>query len=350
MRASLLPRIDGAGYRAIPALLATAIALSAQAAEAPLPKLALDPTRTTVSGLSSGAYMAHQVHVAFSDHIGGAALIAGGPYHCAEGSLEIALGRCMTPAAGKEPDTSALVRFAAEQAKAGRIAPLSGLAGDHVLVLHGRADKTVAESLSGTIATFYRGIAASTTKPIELREDIARDFTHTFPTESAGASCTASTTPYVGKCGFDAAGEIFSELYGKPSHPVAAAAGDLRAFDQDAYRDKDVDAFMGSKGYVYVPKACTGKAHCALHIAFHGCSQSVDAVGEAFVRDAGYNRWADAYDVVVLYPQARASMAPLNPKGCWDWWGYSGENYDTRDGAQMRLVERASAALGAPLR
>lgn len=107
---------------------------------------------------------------------------------------------------------------------------------------------------------------------------------------------------------------------------------------------------MGATGYVYVPKACASGKRCALHVAFHGCSQSADVVGDAFVRDAGYNRWADVYNVVVLYPQARASMAPLNPKGCWDWWGYSGEGYDTREGAQMRWLANATAALGTPLR
>ena len=27
-----------------------------------------------------------------------------------------------------------------------------------------------------------------------------------------------------------------------------------------------------------------------------------------------------------------------NPRGCWDWWGYSGAAYHTRDGAQVRAV------------
>ncbi|GAA0711663.1 extracellular catalytic domain type 2 short-chain-length polyhydroxyalkanoate depolymerase [Dokdonella soli] len=337
--------------RHLPLALTFVVALGAHAAEAPLPKLTLDPAHTTVSGLSSGAYMAHQVHLAFSDHVAGAALIAGGPYHCAEGSLQTALATCMTPADGKGPDVAALAQHATAQAKAGKIAPLSGLAGDRVLILHGRADKTVAESLSADTASLYRTLAGTGAKPLQLREDLAREFTHTFPTVEAGAACDVATAPYVGKCGFDAAGAIFTELYGKPPHPVAAkAGGELRTFDQDAYRDPEADALMAAKGYLYVPKACAEAKRCALHIAFHGCQQNVDTVGEAFVRDAGYNRWADVYGVVVLYPQVRASMAPLNPKGCWDWWGYSGDGYDTRDGVQMRWLGRASAALGAPLR
>ena len=74
-----------------------------------------------------------------------------------------------------------------------------------------------------------------------------------------------------------------------------------------------------------------------------------DKVGEAFVRDAGFNRWADVHRVAVLYPQVRSSYLPLNPKACWDWWGYTGEAYDTRDGAQLRWLAAALTALGAPM-
>lgn len=325
---------------------------AANAAEATLPKLQLDPSRTTVSGLSSGAFMAHQLHIAYSDHVAGAALIAGGPYHCAQGSLQTALSSCMTPLASKGPDVAALARHAAEAAKSGAIAPLSGLAGDRVLILHGKADQTVAESLSADTGTLYRTLTAFADPPLALREDLARGFTHTFPTIDAGASCETATAPYVGKCGFDAAAAIFESLYGKPPQAVPAqAGGELRTFAQDALRPDGVDAFLAANGYVYLPRGCAdGTKSCALHIAFHGCQQNADTVGEAFVKDAGYNRWADAYDVVVLYPQARASMAPLNPKGCWDWWGYGGANYDARDGVQLRAVAAMAAALGAPLR
>jgi len=319
---------------------------SAQAADAALPRLKLDPARTTVSGLSSGAYMAHQVHVAFSDHVAGAALIAGGPYHCADGTLETALARCMTPADGKGPDVKALAHYATEAAKGGRIAALSGLSGDKVLVLHGKADKTVGESLSRDIAVLYRELSPK----IVVHEDLDRGFTHTFPTESEGAACDTATAPYVGKCGFDAAGAIFADLYGKPPRAAKEADGELRAFDQEAFRPDGTDVFLGAKGYVYVPKACADGKKCALHIAFHGCQQNADTIGETFVKEAGYNRWADAYGVVVLYPQTRATMAPLNPKGCWDWWGYGGGNYDTRDGGQMRAVAAMAQALGASLR
>ncbi len=336
------------------ALLALALSCAASsalgAAEAALPKLELDPARTTVSGLSSGAYMALQMHLAWSDHILGAALIAGGPWHCAEGSLRTALARCMTPAQGKGPDVAALVAQARQAASAGRIAPLEGLAGDRVLLLHGRADQTVAESLSVDTATLYRALAADTEEPLRLREDLGRDFSHTFPTLEAGAACDSAASPWLGKCGFDAAAEIFRELYGEPPRTVAKADGELRRFDQRSFRPGGADAYLADSGYLYVPEACAKGERCALHIAFHGCQQNADAVGEKFVAEAGYNPHADARGVVVLYPQTRSSMLPLNPKACWDWWGYSGDDYDSRSGVQLQAVADMAAALGAPLR
>jgi hypothetical protein len=61
-----------------------------------------------------------------------------------------------------------------------------------------------------------------------------------------------------------------------------------------------------------------------------------DWVHDDFVRDAGYNRWAAANRIVVFYPQATETTG--NPRACWDFWGYSGEGWRTREGVQMRAV------------
>ena len=35
----------------------------------------------------------------------------------------------------------------------------------------------------------------------------------------------------------------------------------------------------------------------------------------------GYNRMAEANDLIMLYPQAQLSQpVPYNSKGCWDFW------------------------------
>jgi poly(3-hydroxybutyrate) depolymerase len=59
------------------------------------------------------------------------------------------------------------------------------------------------------------------------------------------------------------------------------------------------------------------------------------------VREAGYNRWAESNGLIVLYPQAikRYSPSVFNPRGCWDWWGYTGATYHTQAGPQIRAVK-----------
>lgn len=64
-------------------LLTIALLLTLASASAdPAPALRIDRERITVSGLSSGGHMAHQLHVAYSDLFSGAAIIAGGPFGC----------------------------------------------------------------------------------------------------------------------------------------------------------------------------------------------------------------------------------------------------------------------------
>ena len=95
---------------------------------------------------------------------------------------------------------------------------------------------------------------------------------------------------------------------------------------------------MADEGYAYVPRACETE-RCRVHVAFHGCRQGAETIGERFVREAGYNRWADSNRLIVLYPQAIARYFWIyNPRGCWDWWGYTGTNYATKEGAQIRAV------------
>lgn len=134
------------------------------------------------------------------------------------------------------------------------------------------------------------------------------------------------------------------------SREPIAAAGELLPFAQRAFAAQGRDALLDDTGHLYVVPSCAAGETCGLLIAFHGCEQNVTAVGEALARDAGFNRWADAQGVVVRYPRTRSSYLPLNPKACWDGWGYTGADYDTRDGAQMAWAANAVAAWGLPLR
>ncbi|TAN09653.1 MAG: hypothetical protein EPN37_19035 [Chitinophagaceae bacterium] len=330
------------------ALLASAGSACAKDADSTLPQLKLDPARTAVVGLSSGAYMATQAQMAYPELFPNAALVAGGPYGCAGGKLEVALGSCMkgTPA----PDVGALVTSASRRSAAGEIGALKDLAHAHVYLLHGMDDALVVPAVAEAGAQFYRQLRDGTPglKDMRVHDDGQRAFAHNLPVAGDGDDCDKSVAPYLGHCGFDAAGEIFAQMFGKPVHAATTAKGELRTFDQNALRSDGANAFMADTGYIYLPPACLAGKPCGLMVAFHGCKQNAEAVGEAFVKDAGFNRWADVYDVAVLYPQTRASFAPLNPQACWDWWGYSGADYDSRHGVQLRWLVNAVRALGLP--
>ena len=89
------------------ALLLTITAACAEPAPVPVPRIdpapvsRIDPARITVSGISAGGQMAHQLHIAYSDLFSGAAIIAGGPFGCAQGSVATAFARCIATTGGK---------------------------------------------------------------------------------------------------------------------------------------------------------------------------------------------------------------------------------------------------------
>lgn len=328
--------------------LLLAATLARAAAAPPLPRLKIDASRTAVVGLSSGAYMAGQAQLAYPELFPNAAIVAGGPYGCAGGKLDVALGSCMkgVPA----PDVGALVASAGRRSASGEIGVLKNLAHARVYLLHGKDDALVAPAVAEAGAQFYRQLRNGVPglKGMQVHDDGQRAFAHNLPVVAGGDDCGKSVAPYLGHCGFDAAGEIFAQMFGKPPRAAGSAQGELRRFDQDALRPGGADAFLADTGYVYLPPACLAGKPCGVVVAFHGCRQNAAAVGEAFVEDAGFNRWADVYAVAVLYPQTRASFAPLNPQACWDWWGYSGADYDSRHGVQLRWLVNAVRALGMP--
>jgi poly(3-hydroxybutyrate) depolymerase len=309
----------------------------------PLPRFDIDPARVGVAGLSSGAYMSTQVHLALDERVAGAALFAGGPYGCARGELSTALSTCMA-AEGGAPDVAALAVRVRERAQSGALAPLSTLVGDRVFVWHGRRDATVLPAVGESAAALYRALDPALAVDVVVAEDAA----HLLPTRDSGADCAEGGAPWLGRCGYDGAAAAVAALFGPGEVDAAAPAagrGEAFAFDQRALFPDGVDPVLADSGHGYVPPQCRG-ARCGLLVVFHGCQQSVADVGRAFVDDSGFNRAADAASLVVLYPQARASWTPLNPKGCWDWWGYTGPTYDTRDGAQIRFVAGLLSAAG----
>jgi poly(3-hydroxybutyrate) depolymerase len=316
------------------ALLALLIA-GAQAAE-PLPALHAAREGVTASGVSSGGYMAVQLHVAHSATITGVGVIAGGPYYCAQGSVFTALYNCMTPGAWTPVPSAAFLKTEAGLlAKSGRIDATTHLGAARAWLFTGRNDHTVYPQVVETLRDFYVSYKAS----VVLIAD--KPAGHGMVTEHAGNACGTSEAPFIVHCDYDVAGELLAFLYGKLAPPLAKEAGKLVQFDQRRFADGDAKAIsMDDRGFLYVPQRCQSE-HCRVHVAFHGCRQGAAEVGEHFVREAGYNRWADAHGLIVLYPQAIKRYGPFvfNPRGCWDWWGYTSALYHTKSGPQIRAVK-----------
>jgi poly(3-hydroxybutyrate) depolymerase len=331
-------RRRGGAWRLLVLLAAAPVVPSARAAE-PLPALEVELAASSVSGLSSGAYMAGQFHVAFSELLVGAGIVAGGPYDCAEGQLAVALNRCMDTALGV-PDPALLHRRAETLAEDGRIDPLSGLRSDRVYLFAGTADGTVAPEVVAQAVAFYR-LAGLPEAAIEWVDDLPAG--HGFVTEDEGNACGVTRSPFVNDCDYDQAGALLRHIYGPLQPPAETPSGALVAFDQTEFLPEATRHGMAATGFVYLPASCAEGAVCRVHVAFHGCRQTAELVGEAFVEGAGYNRWANNNRLIVLYPQAHATA--LNPNACWDWWGYDDPDYMTRSGRQMAAVRAMLARL-----
>jgi poly(3-hydroxybutyrate) depolymerase len=67
-------------------------------------------------------------------------------------------------------------------------------------------------------------------------------------------------------------------------------------------------------------------------------------IGDRYYNGVGYNRWADTNNILALYPQA-PSDHPLNPEHCWDWWGYTGPDFDAKTGPQMSAIRKMLDAI-----
>jgi hypothetical protein len=181
-----------------------------------------------------------------------------------------------------------------------------------------------------------------------FRREVTCDAQHAQPTDFYGNPCGTLGNPYINNCAYDAAGELLKWIYSSLSpRNDGQLGGDFVQFDQTEFLDDPIFHGMDTSGWLDVPTSCRNQRPCRLHIAFHGCNQyqgytyfqfgsGMVTFGTTFVRNAGYNKWADSNGLLVLYPQATAM--PSNPQGCWDWWGYDDPNYALKSGRQMRAV------------
>jgi poly(3-hydroxybutyrate) depolymerase len=311
---------------------------------------------SSISGISSGAFMAVQFATAWSSLIKGVGVVAGGPFYCAQASAAdflngytrpvlTALGPCME---GPPPDLRPMIDKAEAKAAAREIDPLDNIKRQKIYLFHGYNDSVVARTVTDAAAGFYQHYLGNAARG-NLFYQTTRGAGHSFVTKDQTGgdtnACPVNQGPFINQCGYDQAGIILQHIYGalRPG-TLGQLRGTIRSFDQKRYTGRDIpDALsLADEGYTFVPSACEQGAACRVHIALHGCEQDVGTIGQTFMEQTGYNAWADANRIIVIFPQAKASpFLPQNPNGCWDWWSYvtHDDDYVTKKGLQIAAIK-----------
>eukprot|EP00731_Ephydatia_muelleri_P028561 Em0020g205a len=317
------------------------LAVSCSAATPKLETYRVDTSTISVSGLSSGGYFAVQFHIAFSGTINGAGIIAGGPFYCAHGDVETALHACMV-----SPDlisVTALVDITDATAATGTIDDPKYLADDKVYLFSGTLDSIVVPGVMQKLSEYYSAFLAGS--GASLMEEFNIPAEHSMVTDDFGNSCDDFASPYINNCSYATAYHILQHIYGNiaPATTNDTIPQNMLEYDQsEFFLDVPEAISMDSIGYVYVPTACKNKTRvCNLHIAFHGCLQGREYVGNEYALNAGYVQVAEKNNIIVLFPQVTNKIPDgTNPDGCWDWWGYTGEDYSCKLGDQMIAVKK----------
>lgn len=323
-----------------------------------LPHLGADIRRTSVSGLSSGGFMAVQYAVAFSETTIGAGIVAGGPYGCAAYGSPVAGGptalqRAAECIKGQNVTAPGMAQLLDKYRELGLIDSPQAIARQRIYLFHGSGDTVVSDTTMDALDAFYR---ARISRPNALAYIRTIKAGHAFLSDNLVGDCAILTAPpYISRCFsgtrvYDQPGAILRHIFKRLRTKTTRLSSSPQPFDQRAFQRER--AGLDDTGYLYVPADCRKSgSRCSVHVVFHGCMQSargagaVVGVGDAIYGRLGYNEWADTNRIIVLYPQVLPSAAtPLNPLGCWDWWGYDGKmkgqlaTFPTREGAQLSAI------------
>jgi hypothetical protein len=334
--------------------------------------------QSSVSGLSSGAFMTVQLHLAHSSSFTGVGIIAGGPFRCAESFrgaamlaedayVQNALYICMNPLVPQTgPNAERLAELARMTAAADEIDAIEHLADHRVYIFTGSRDEVVYSDVVARTRRFYEllGVGAD---QIAYHDHVPAG--HSIITDNPEDSpLAANEPPYINHGGFMQSHDILRHVYGTLKPPSEQLSGRLHRFDQTEFFGGEPRASMSGYGYAYVPRAVEEGAPARVHIALHGCKQGYNYVnyvngrpdirnvppyGNRYVTTTGYNHIADSNNIIVLYPQAQGTDdgATQNPDGCWDWWGYTSTNprqpdYYSRSAIQIQAIHGMLSRLG----
>jgi poly(3-hydroxybutyrate) depolymerase len=310
----------------------------ARSAVVALSRYTIDANKVFVAGISAGGFFGVQMHVAHSSTFKGAAIYAGGVYYCAQDSLAVALAAC--GGEGLYQSTLALSEsYLDQQSAAGTIDVKRNLQGQPVYLWSGTQDTVVSPKEMNDLDSEYQHYGANV-----FKYDNTFPAGHGWESPDGELACGTQGSPYMIKCSagsqvYDSEQTWLQMFFGKlKPRNGETLNGTLINFDQTAF-GAGPSKSMDTNGYVFVPKDCAAGRSCGLILALHGCLQTQADIGTKFITEAGIDAWADRNDIVVLYPYAVKSQTnPLNPNGCWDWWGYDDPSYALQSGTQVSIV------------
>jgi hypothetical protein len=312
----------------------------------------IDIQQTSVSGVSAGAAMAVQMHVAHSSIMRGVGVIAGVPYDCADSALPSAMQRmlrgldlCLTGTGGANANFS-IGRTSVAAGIPGAIDdPALNLPRQKVWLFSGYNDGAVLRPAMDAVAAYYEHYIDASNIFYKTNNRAP----HALITNDYGGQCLSVDHDFINNCNYDMTGLLLQHIYGSLNPPTSSGlSGSILAFDQGEFvvGGNPRSVGLADTGYVYVPVACnTQNSACRVHVFFHGCLQYAGRVGDAVYKHGGYNKWADVNKFVVLYPQTvNTDFDPVNPEGCWDWWGLSdplprSADYPRKTGYQISAIK-----------
>lgn len=371
------------------------------------------PGSFTVSGISSGGFMADQLAVSHSQRVQAAAIVAGGYYYCAENHLQNQLEKTgylgllqfqlhpqsfkkLTEAISKmffdfkdfyapsfsnplyraltmcmnQPQFNLMSQqiwgLAFDQmkvfAKENKIDPLVNIKNQKYLLYHGAKDQVVDPQMQGQIEIVKKYFGNTNIKVISHPEG-----GHNFPSKKmTSLKCNQEFPPYVGSCGLDLATEIINYFYPEFDQKLYDV-GSIRTYvvSQDTPGRPDS---IAPYGYVVASDYCMkSPKNCKVHVSFHGCKMTdyfdeklqtdfenqVGRTGinyqpdenqrelsfnlKSFVGLSGFKEAIKNKPIIVVFPQTQISQInyPLNPSGCWDWYGWTGRDYAFKTGTEI---------------
>jgi hypothetical protein len=340
---------------AVIAVLAIAAAGLARAA-APLPRLNVDAAKTTVSGLSSGAFMANQLGYAYSAPSRASA--------CLPVALHVRRPQQLHGVHVQRDDQRSMLNTM--QADINNWSGTSNdnksnVANQKIFMFVGTSDYTVGPNPMNGVQTQYANSGVPAANLTYVSGPAPRT---SFPTDfdaTGDNACNSSASPYISNCGYDGAGAMFAKFYGAlNARNNAPPAGNYIQFDQTAFSTNPglspsrLGLRAGQLRRRRGLQGARGAARLPAELRHHRRQVHQE-----------YRLYAlgDTNSIIVLFPQTKvdntsrstsASGSLANANGCWDWIGWYGTNFAQKSGCSRRpsrqwstSSRRAVAGVGA---